>query len=163
MRIWSISLIKSDLKWCIHLNISLLFNYNNLVSVTAGWPRSPRGHMKPSSKVDFAWFVAFSEHRIFRVFKVHSNCDFWGWLQHPFWLCLVLALLVIHFQLFKLLCLAKDHWRGFSTRNAHMQLRLLGECHCWWTKESPKAHVAKFYGRLRLISSVLRAPNFPCV
>ena len=23
---------------------------------------------------------------------------------------------------------------------------LLGECHCWWTKESPRAHVAKFYG-----------------
>ena len=27
---------------------------------------------------------------------------------------------VITFQLFKLHCLAKDHWRGFSTRNAHM-------------------------------------------
>ena len=26
----------------------------------------------------------------------------------------------ITFQLFELLCLAKDHWRGFSTRNAHM-------------------------------------------
>ena len=26
----------------------------------------------------------------------------------------------IHFQLLNLLCLAKDHWRGFSTRNAHM-------------------------------------------
>ena len=23
-------------------------------------------------------------------------------------------------QLFELHCLAKDHWRGFSTRNAHM-------------------------------------------
>ena len=20
------------------------------------------------------------------------------------------------------------------------------ECHCWWTKESPRAYVAKFYG-----------------
>ena len=29
-------------------------------------------------------------------------------------------LLGITFQLFKQLCLAKDHWRGFSTRNAHM-------------------------------------------
>ena len=26
MRIWSISLIKSDLKWCIHLSRSLFFN-----------------------------------------------------------------------------------------------------------------------------------------
>ena len=68
MRIWSISLIKSDLKWCIHLSRSLFFKF-----------------------------------------------------------------------------------------------QLLGECHCWWTKESPRAHVAKFYGRLRLIRSVLRASNFPCV
>ena len=35
--------------------------------------------------------------------------------------------------------------------------QLLGECHCWWTSESPRAHVAKFYGRLRLIRSVWRA------
>ena len=68
MRIWSISLIKSDLKWCIHLRRSLFYNFNYL----------------------------------------------------------------------------------------------LGECHCWWTKESPRAHVAKFYGRLRLIRSILRASNFPC-
>ena len=32
--------------------------------------------------------------------------------------------------------------------------QLLGECHCWWTRESPRAHVAKFYDRLRLICSV---------
>ena len=35
--------------------------------------------------------------------------------------------------------------------------QLLGECHCWWTKESPRAHVAKLYGRLQLVRSVLRA------
>ena len=33
-------------------------------------------------------------------------------------------------------------------------------CHCWWTSESPRAHVAKFYCRLRLIRSVWRASNF---
>ena len=38
--------------------------------------------------------------------------------------------------------------------------QVLGECHCWWTSESPRAHVAKFYGRLRLIRSVLRASKF---
>ena len=38
--------------------------------------------------------------------------------------------------------------------------QLLGECHCWWTSESPRAHVAKFYGLLRLIRSVLRASKF---
>ena len=45
MRIWSILLIKSDLKWCIHLSRSLYLYFNYLVSVTAGGPRSPRGHM----------------------------------------------------------------------------------------------------------------------
>ena len=36
-----------------HLNRSLFFYFNYLVSVTAGGPVSPRGHMKPSSTVDF--------------------------------------------------------------------------------------------------------------
>ena len=45
MRIWSILLIKSDLKWCIHLSRSLYLYFNYLVSVTAGGPVSPRGHM----------------------------------------------------------------------------------------------------------------------
>ena len=34
-------------------------------------------------------------------------------------------------------------------------------CHCWWTSESPRAHVAKSYGRLRLIRSVWRASKLP--
>ena len=38
--------------------------------------------------------------------------------------------------------------------------QLLGGCHCWWTRESPRAHVAKFYGRRRLIRKVLRASKF---
>ena len=37
MRIWSILLMKSDLKWCIHLDLFLYFNhFTYLVSVTAG-------------------------------------------------------------------------------------------------------------------------------
>ena len=44
MRIWSKLLIKSALKWCIHLSRSLYLYFNYLVSVTAGVPRSPRGH-----------------------------------------------------------------------------------------------------------------------
>ena len=39
-------------------------------------------------------------------------------------------------------------------------VQLLGECHCWWTSESLRAHVAKFYGRLLLIRRVLRASKF---
>ena len=38
--------------------------------------------------------------------------------------------------------------------------QLLGECHYWWTNESPRAHVAKFCGRLRLIRSVWEHQNF---
>ena len=38
--------------------------------------------------------------------------------------------------------------------------QVLGECHFWWTSESPRAHVAKFYDRLRLIRSVSRAFKF---
>ena len=41
---WHIN-FKSDLKWCIHLSRSLYSYFNYLVSVTAGGPRSPRGHM----------------------------------------------------------------------------------------------------------------------
>ena len=33
-------------------------------------------------------------------------------------------------------------------------------CHCWWISRSPGAQVAKFYGRLRLIRSVLRPSKF---
>ena len=36
----------------------------------------------------------------------------------------------------------------------------LSECHCWLTRESLRAHSAKFYGRLQLIRSVSRASTF---
>ena len=36
----------------------------------------------------------------------------------------------------------------------------LGECHCWYTRVSPRAHVAKFYVRLQLIRSALRTSKF---
>ena len=91
----------------------------------------------------------------------------------------------ISFQLFKLLCLAKNHWWRFCNQNARMvhivneirfkmvytswslfifqPLHSLGECHCWWIRESMRAHAAKFYGRLRLIGSGSRASTvFPC-
>ena len=41
MRIWSILLIKSDLKWCINLRRSLFLYFSYLLSVTAGGPVSP--------------------------------------------------------------------------------------------------------------------------
>ena len=39
--------------------------------------------------------------------------------------------------------------------------QLLGECRCWWTSESPRAHATKFYDRLLLIGSVWEHHNFP--
>ena len=46
------------------------------------------------------------------------------------------------------------------SRSLFFIFQLLGDCHCWWTREFPRAHVAKFYGQLRLIRSVLRASKF---
>ena len=69
MRIWFILLMKSDLKWCIHLDLVLYYHFTHLVSVTAGGPESPWGHMQPSSTVDFSWFVAFREHQHFPCWK----------------------------------------------------------------------------------------------
>ena len=57
----------------------------------------------------------------FSMLRINWNCNFVGLLHHPFWLQLVFShFWIIFLQLFKPLCLAKDHWYGFSTRNAHM-------------------------------------------
>ena len=51
-----------------------------------------------------------------------------------------------------------------SKSKSLFEFQRLDECHYWWTKESPRAHVAKFYGRIRVTLSVLRASNFlPCL
>ena len=90
MCIWSILVIKSDLKCCIHLSRSLFLYFNYLVSVTAGGPRSPLGHMKPSSTVDFGWYVAFGEHQNFPCFKLIEIVILWVYYTIPF--CFVLYL-----------------------------------------------------------------------
>ena len=43
------------------------------------------------------------------------------------------------------------------------EFQLLGECHCWWTKESPRTYLSRFFGRFQLIGSVLIASNFRCL
>ena len=92
MRIWSILLIKSELKRCMYPQRSLFifllyFTFNYLVSVTAGGPVSSQGHMQPSSTFDFGWFVVFWEHVNFSLKNL--NCNFVGLLHHSFWLQLV--------------------------------------------------------------------------
>ena len=44
----------------------------------------------------------------------------WVYYTIQFSLSLIWHLWGITFQLFELLCLARNHWRGFSTRNAHI-------------------------------------------
>ena len=53
-------------------------------------------------------------------------------------------------------------WSVFfvAEQKSRFTFHVLGQCHCWWTSEFPRAHVAKFYGRLRLIRIVLRASTF---
>ena len=102
MRIWTILylLIKSDLKWCIHVSRSLYWYFNYLVNVTAGGPVSPRDNMWPSSTVDFSWFVAFESIKIFWG-EIVWNCNFVGLSHHPVWLQLVLSRLGHLFSIFE--------------------------------------------------------------
>ena len=53
-------------------------------------------------------------------------------------------------------------WCIHLSRSLFFIFQLLGKCHCWWTKESPRAHVAKFYCRFWLIRRVWEHQNFPC-
>ena len=50
-------------------------------------------------------------------------------------------------------------FRLLNSKVESLMFQLLVECHCRCNRESRRAHVAKFYGRLRLIRSVLRASN----
>ena len=55
-----------------------------------------------------------------------------------------------------LICLITKLFMTYYTSylNSLFIFHLLGECHCWWTNESPRAHVAKFYDQLRSIRSI---------
>ena len=128
--------------------------------VDKSFPERTCSQVLRSSSV-YSW--RFESIIIFRV-EIYWNCNFVD-LWH-----------------FKLLCSAKNHWWLFCTRNGHMvhivnetlfkmvytswslfifqPLHSLGECHCWLTRESLRAHAAKFYDRRQLIRSVSRASTF---
>ena len=80
------------------------------------------------------------------------------WFRPPFWDLLMLQLLRPNSS--NLPCLYStfhlEHPLVLS-RFCFLYFQLLGECLCWWTSESPSAHVAKFNGWLWLIRSVLKA------
>ena len=107
MRIWSKLLIKSDLKWCIHLSRSLFLYFNYLVSVTTGGPRSPkRAHVaKFYSRLRLIYSVCRASK--FSVFKIDWNCNsviLWVYYAIPFGFSLYLgtfgASIFNHFNFF---------------------------------------------------------------
>ena len=62
----------------------------------------------------------FGEHHNFPCLKLIKIVILWVYYTNPIWLQLVLAVFGHYCSIFYTSCLAKDHWRGFSTRNAHM-------------------------------------------
>ena len=64
--------------------------------------------------------IAFGEHQNFPCLKLIEIVVLWVYYTIPFGFSLFWHFLVITIQLFYTTCLAKDHGRGFSTRNAHM-------------------------------------------
>ena len=45
----------------------------------------------------------------------------------------------------------------YTSKSLFYIFKLLGECHCWWTSESSRTRVAKFYDQLRLIRERLES------
>ena len=97
-------------------------NFIYSLSVTAGVPKSLRGHLYPSSMGDFGGFVAFGEHKIFRVLKFIDIVILWVYYTIPFGLTLFFSLFGITSHLCNYFVWQRitDGGGGVSTRNAHM-------------------------------------------
>ena len=182
MRIWSILSIKSDLKWCIHLSRSLFFEFQLLGECHCWWTKESLIAHVANSTVDFGWFVAFGEHQNFPCLKLIESVTLlvftpsllasaciYALLGHQFstifnyfvWLRITDEGSVPEMRIWSILLIKSDlKWCIHLSRSLFFEFQLLGECHCWWTQESPRAHVPKFYSRLRLICSVWRALKF---
>ena len=88
MRIWSLSLIKSDFK-CVYILVKFFMYFNYILGEChCWWTRESRGHMKPGSTVDFGWFVAFWEHRHFLCLKLIEIVILWVYFTIPLIFCL---------------------------------------------------------------------------
>ena len=127
MRIWSILLIKSDLKWCIHLSRSLCI-FQLLGECHCWWIREcPRAHI--AKFCGQLWLIrSVLRASTFSVLKLIEIVILWVYYTIPFGFSLFRHFgyhiftfqIHIHISTFKLLRLAKDHRRGFITRNTHM-------------------------------------------
>ena len=145
MRIWSILVIKSGLKWCIHLSWKTKRRRSDPVLwqkplhqqkcqkgnvTTQTTPQ--RSSIKQRLRTDLGLSVGIT---------TATQLVWLTWFTGP------------PFHSPQQPCNQKDTQSLFLYSTT-------GECHCWWTSESQRAHVAKFYGRFRLIRSVLIASKF---
>ena len=81
------------------------------------------------------WFVAFWEHQIFSVFKIHSNCNFVGLLHHPFFG----FILFWHFWAYIFNFLNYCFWLRITDEGSVPVMRIClyapitsDECHAWF-------------------------------
>ena len=131
---------------------SLFLYFNYLVSVTTG--------EHPS----FPWnwnFESLVHHPFWPVFGTFgtSICNFWNYFVWP---RITDDGSVPEMRILSILILRSDlKWFIDLRRSLFFIFQLFCEYNYWWASESRRAHVAKFYGLLRLICSVLIASKFP--
>ena len=80
MRIWSISLVKSDLKWCIHLSRSLFFNYNKRDDFNFHITNFPFLCSNISASPAYGVFIS----KLIRYARLASRIDVLFWGRHDF-------------------------------------------------------------------------------
>ena len=105
----------------LNIYLACTHHFNHLVSVTAGGPEFPRStccQVLRSTSVDSLRFE--SMHPKFSVLKFIEIVILWIYYMASLLLQLLLLIFWHLFSIFKLLCLAKNHWWEFCTRNAHM-------------------------------------------
>ena len=111
-------------EWFLHLSRNIKRDVSFHIStswwvsllVDQGIPEGTCSQVLRSTSVDL-WRLRASK---FSVLKLIEIVILWVYYTIPFGLSLIWPFWGITFQLFELLCVAKDHWRGFSTRNVHM-------------------------------------------
>ena len=159
-------------------------HFNHLMSVTTGGPEFPRGHMIVAKfYVRLQLILSVLRASKFSVLKLIEIVISWALLHGiPFGFSFFWYFWDISFQLLNYFV-----WLRITDGGSVPEMRIraillmksdvkwcihldfffifqplhsLGECHCWWARESLRAHAAKFYGRLQLIRSVSRASIF---
>ena len=80
---------------------------------------SPRGHIYPSSTVDYGWLVAFEKHQNFPCLKLIEIVILWVYYTIPFGFSLFWHFLVITFQLFIL-----HVWLRITDEGSVLEMRI---------------------------------------